>query len=128
MVRTWLACFADLVVLSTAAGPSRAADIPAGSAQQRLELGGKRFEIFTYRPKCTDPALLVVLHGQNHNADDYRDWARPIADWLCLIVAAPRFGEKRFPRWRYQHGGIARDGAVQDRGEAAPEALRALEP
>jgi pimeloyl-ACP methyl ester carboxylesterase len=88
--------------------------LSAGSGQRRLDLGDMRLTVFTYRPACREPSLLLVLHGQNHNADDYRDWARPLADRHCLLVVAPRFGKSQFPRWRYQHGGIARDGAVQD--------------
>jgi pimeloyl-ACP methyl ester carboxylesterase len=60
---------------------------------------------------------LLVFHGQNHNADDYRDWARPLADKHCMLVVAPRFPKSQFPRWRYQHGGIAQNGVVQDSRE-----------
>lgn len=91
-----------------------ATPLPAGPGEQRLELGDVRLTVFTYRPACRDPALLLVFHGQNRNADDYRDWARPLADRQCLLVVAPRFGKAQFPGWRYQRGGIVRDGAMQD--------------
>jgi pimeloyl-ACP methyl ester carboxylesterase len=94
-----------------------AAPLPAGSSEQRIELKGVSLTVFSYRPGCREPSLLIVLHGQNHNADDYRDWARPLADRNCMLVAAPRFDKRRFPRWRYQHGGIAKDGVVQDPNE-----------
>jgi pimeloyl-ACP methyl ester carboxylesterase len=97
--------------------PGAAEPLPSGSGERRLDLGDVRLTVFTYRPACSDPSLLLVLHGQNHNADDYRDWARPLADGHCLLVVAPRFAKSQFPRWRYQHGGIARDGAVQDPSE-----------
>lgn len=93
---------------------ANAADpIAAGAGRIEVALGAETIEVFTYRPRCTDPGLLVVLHGQGRNADGYRDHARPLADRLCLLVAAPRFDRKRFPQWRYQHGGIVRDGVVQ---------------
>ena len=92
---------------------SIAAPLPAGSGEQRIELGDVRLTVFTYRPACRDPSLLLVFHGQNRNADDYRDWARPLADKQCLLVVAPRFGKAQFPGWRYQRGGIVRDRAVQ---------------
>lgn len=100
-----------------AAAPCSAKPFPAGSAEQRVRLGDITLTVFTYRPACRDPSLLLVFHGQNRNADDYRDWARPLADKHCLLVAAPRFGKERFPRWRYQHGGIARNGVVQSPDE-----------
>ena len=102
---------AALVVLAPAI--TMAEPIAAGAGRVELALGAETLEVFTYRPRCSDPALLVVLHGQGRNADGYRDYARPLADRLCLLVAAPRFDRKRFPQWRYQHGGIVRDGVVQ---------------
>jgi len=35
-----------------------------------------------------------------------------LADKMCLIVYAPLFDKKRFPGWRYNRGGIVRDGRV----------------
>jgi pimeloyl-ACP methyl ester carboxylesterase len=93
--------------------PGAAAPLSAASGERRLSLGDLRLTVFTYRPACRDPSLLLVFHGRNHNADDYRDWARPLADKHCMLVVAPRFAKWQFPRWRYQHGGIARDGVVQ---------------
>lgn len=94
--------------------PGAAMPLPAGSSERRLSLADARLTVFAYRPACRDPSLLLVFHGQGHNADDYRDWARPLADKHCMLVVAPRFSKSQFPRWRYQHGGIARDGEVQD--------------
>ena len=91
-----------------------ATPLPAGTGEQRLELGDGHLTVFTYRPTCQDPSLLLVFHGQNRNARDYRDWTRPLADKLCMLIVAPRFGKDRFPGWRYQRGGIVQDGAVQD--------------
>lgn len=93
--------------------PGTAEPLPAGSGERRLSLG-TRLTVLTYRPACNEPSLLLVFHGQNHNAGDYRDWARPLADKHCMLVVAPRFGKSQFPRWRYQHGGIVRDGEMQD--------------
>ena len=112
-----LGAAAGLMLFMALALPAAAAPLPAGSGERRLDVGGARLTVFTYRPACSDPSLLLVFHGQNHNADDYRDWARPLADRHCMLVVAPRFPKSQFPRWRYQHGGIAQDGAVQDSRE-----------
>jgi len=71
--------------------------------------------VFTYRPAgCSDPTLLMVFHGIARNARSYRDYARPVADRVCLLIVAPVFDERVFPTWRYQRGGIVKDTAVQD--------------
>ncbi len=87
--------------------------IAEGAGRIEIALGAETLEVFTYRPRCSEPALLIVLHGQGRNADGYRDYARPLADRLCLLVVAPRFDRRRFPQWRYQHGGIVRGGVVR---------------
>lgn len=85
----------------------------AGSAERTVEIAGLSIEVFTYRPAgCRIAGLLVVFHGITRNADDYRDHAKPIADRLCLVIAAPRFDERRFPSWRYQHGGVVDHGEL----------------
>ena len=81
---------------------------PPGSDEQTIGVGKDAIRIFTYRPTgCRIAGLLVVFHGLDRNADGYRDHAKPLADRLCLVVAAPLFDERRFPTWRYQRGGVA---------------------
>jgi alpha-beta hydrolase superfamily lysophospholipase len=76
--------------------------------------------------------VLVVLHGLGRNAAGYRDHARALADRHGLIVVAPLFDRARFPVWRYQLGGVARDGsgktdlALQPRGAWLSATLDAL--
>jgi poly(3-hydroxybutyrate) depolymerase len=106
-------------VLSLALSPivvaqSWAAPIPPGPGEQDARLGNTVLHVFTYRPDCPDPSVLLVFHGVSRNASGYRDHARPLADKLCMIVVAPLFDKERFPRWRYQYGGMVRRHAVQD--------------
>src|SRR5262249_7488311 len=58
---------------------------PSGSGEQMMELKAERLTVFTYRPGCLEPSLLIVLHGKGRNADQYRDWARPLADQHCFL-------------------------------------------
>jgi pimeloyl-ACP methyl ester carboxylesterase len=58
--------------------------------------------------------LLLVFHGVARNARSYRDYTRPLADRNCLILVAPLLGQHDFPGWRYQRGGIVKDGVVQN--------------
>ena len=96
--------------------PASADPIGAGDGQQTVNLNGTRMEVFTYRPaQCSDPSLLLVFHGATRDAENYRDYARPLADRLCMLVVAPLFDRKRFPSWRYQRGGIVNEtGTVQN--------------
>ncbi len=98
-------------------GPLQAAPIEPGSGRQVADLAGFRLAIYTYRPECADPSILLVFHGLNRNADRYRDYARSLGDRLCMLVVAPKFDKERFPTWRYQRGGIVdRRGVVQPPG------------
>ena len=55
--------------------------IGTGSGRQTVSLGDTRIPVFTYRPAgCADPSLLLVFHGAERNAEDYRDYARGLAD------------------------------------------------
>jgi pimeloyl-ACP methyl ester carboxylesterase len=57
--------------------------------------------------------LLLVFHGLDRNADQYRDHAHSLGDRLCAIIVAPLFSKEGFPTWRYQRGGIVSHGVVQ---------------
>src|SRR5262249_2559907 len=97
-----------------------------GNAKQSVDLGRLSLDIYTYRPDCPNPALLLVFHGINRNARSYRDFARPIADSACMIVVAPLFDEDRFPSWAYQRGGIVHRRAVQDQSQWTGQVVVAL--
>src|SRR6266446_5197035 len=67
---------AALLAVSVAA----AEPIAAGLGQQTVRLGNTPLPVFTYRPTgCADPSLLLVFHGAERNAEDYRDYARGLA-------------------------------------------------
>jgi pimeloyl-ACP methyl ester carboxylesterase len=96
--------------------PVIAEPIGTGSGRQTAVLGNTQIPIFTYRPTgCTDPSLLLVFHGAERDAEDYRDYARGLADRHCMLVVAPLFAQHAFPSWRYQRGGIVdKSGAIRD--------------
>jgi len=84
--------------------------IPVGDAEQRIQINDVSFQIFTYKPSCPVKEILVVFHGVNRNADEYRNNARSIADTHCMIIVAPVFEKSIFPKSRYQFGGVFRQG------------------
>lgn len=104
-----------------------AAPIAAGDGQQTVDIAGTRMTVFTYRPaNCSDLSLLLVFHGVARNARSYRDYARPLADRNCLLLVAPLFAQRDFPGWRYQRGGIVKDGVVQNPSDWSGRLVLAL--
>jgi pimeloyl-ACP methyl ester carboxylesterase len=106
-----------VLLLPLLGAPAVAEPIPQGLGEQTFTVKGEPLEAYTYRPQCKDPSLLVVFHGQDRDAADYRDDAAELADSACMLVVAPLFDAERFPTWRYQQGGLARRGAVQPQAE-----------
>jgi len=89
------------------------AGLPDGSDKVVVQAGGRELTVFTYKPeKCNGP-LVLVFHGTNRNADEYRDWAKVIADRTGGIVAAPLFDKDAFPVIAYQMGGLMKAGKPQ---------------
>ncbi len=83
-----------------------------------LEIRGKSIEVFTYRPKNFDGGrLIVVMHGMNRNARDYRDNAVTLGDRFGALIAAPAFDLGQFPVEAYQRGGVTRDSKPQPESE-----------
>ena len=77
-----------------------ALDIPAGAASFRFDgWDGPPIDVFTQRPErlSAGTEIIIVLHGMNRNADDYRDDWRAIADACDVVVLVPRFDDRRFP-------------------------------
>jgi len=101
--------------------------IPPGAGQQTVNLGGTALTVYTYRPsQCAEPKLLLVFHGLNRHAAEYRDHARWLGDTACMIVAAPEFDRKRFPTWSYQRGGIVHHRRVLPPNEWTVQYVPAL--
>lgn len=93
-----------------------AAPLPVGAAQVVMPNASEPLTIYTYKPaNYRGGPLLVVFHGVQRNAEDYRNFAITLAERFGAIVAAPHFDKERFPMARYQRGGIQKSD-----GTAAP--------
>ena len=107
---------ATCLASSLAASASVAGPITTG--EHTADTNGTLLTVFTYRPaECPDPSLLLVFHGAQRDAANYRDFARPLADQHCLLVVAPRFDQHTYPSWRYQRGGIVRKNGTVRRSQ-----------
>lgn len=87
--------------------------LPVGPSEVTLRIGKQDFTVFTYKAKNPTGPLILVFHGVNRNASEYRDWSKVIADRTGGIVAAPLFDLERFPSAAYQSGGLMKDKQPQ---------------
>lgn len=110
-----LGCIALLLSLFLSL-PLRAEPLPKGPGQVVFSNEGEPITLFTYKPPTyRDGPLLVVFHGVQRNAEDYRNFAITLAERFKAIVVAPLFDRDRFPMARYQRGGL-----VDEQGRAQP--------
>jgi hypothetical protein len=121
LLAPWLAVTA-LAGVPGAMAPARGDEVglPPGSGQFTFRAGDVDLEVFTYRPDgvaAERARLLLVFHGVARNADEYRDWAVPLARATNAVVATPRFTKDTFPNTKYQQGNLLHDGRVVPRAE-----------
>ena len=105
-----------LLALAFVVGFSLRADpLPKGPGKVECPNGDEPIVLFTYKPPSyKNGPLLVVFHGVQRNAEDYRNFAITMAERFGAIVVAPLFDASRFPSVRYQRGGlIGADGTAQ---------------
>src|SRR3954453_23094345 len=92
------------------------AAIPQGPARLEGALHPATFEGFPYKPAgYRDGPMLMVFHGMDRNADEYRDHARAMGDRFGMLVVAPRFDSKQFGAGKYQQGGLLAGGRLLPR-------------
>jgi pimeloyl-ACP methyl ester carboxylesterase len=111
MIRPALHGLLLLVVVKFCPG----APLPAGPGRTELPDAREPITLFTYKPPTyRGGPLLIVCHGVQRNAEDYRNFAITLAERFGVLVVAPLFDKERFPMARYQRGGlVGADGAVQ---------------
>lgn len=110
----------------------RSAPLPAGASSQDIPTTGGVIKVFTYRPSLYKGGpLVVVFHGVNRNAEDYRNFAIAVAERFKVLVAAPLFERERFPVDAYIRGGLLnKDGTLRPRESwtyaLVPQLVKAL--
>lgn len=86
----------------------------------------KPMRVYTYRPRQCDEKcpLQFVLHGAKRNASDYRDhWELP-ADRHGIVIVAPEFSQRHWPRAAgYNLGNVERQDDREKWGFSAIEHL-----
>ncbi|HYV34966.1 MAG TPA: hypothetical protein VE988_04625 [Gemmataceae bacterium] len=88
--------------------------IPVGSSKIVVDVGSRKLDVFTYKPaKYKDGPLIVIFHGTNRNADEYRDFGKGMAERFGALIVAPLFDNKQFPSDLYHNGGLLKKGKLQ---------------
>lgn len=97
------------------AHPLWADPLPTGPATLAFPNDAEPITLYTYKPPTyKDGPLLIVCHGVQRNAEEYRNFAITLAERYGVIVVAPLFDDERFPSSRYQRIGLLdKDGNVQ---------------
>jgi pimeloyl-ACP methyl ester carboxylesterase len=112
--------------------PIFAAPLPPGASSQDIPTTGGVIKVFTYKPSLYKGGpLVLVFHGVNRNAEDYRNFAIAVAERFKVIVAAPLFDRERFPPDAYIRGGLLnQDGSLRPREQwtyaLVPQLIAAL--
>lgn len=116
----WLGCAVLLRAQTSQAEPSgvaplKADAVPVGPGKLVMPNGSEPITLFTYKPPTYKGGpLVVVCHGVQRNAEDYRNFAITMAERFGVIIVAPLFDTERFPSARYQRGGlVTKEGKVQ---------------
>ena len=120
-----------LAAVAMAAGVCHAATpIPPGKWSfvftDRKGHADRPIRVYTFRPRTCDTKcpILFVMHGVKRNASDYRDQWQEHAERHNLLVVAPEFSQKDWPRAaNYNLGGVAENANPEKWTFAAIEHL-----
>jgi pimeloyl-ACP methyl ester carboxylesterase len=102
--RGWLV--AALLALGVSASGCVAAATPIPDGKWRFQFVDAKgrpdrpLDVYTYRPRACDSRcpIVFVMHGVKRDASHYRDYWELPADRHRVIVVAPTFAQKQWPR------------------------------
>lgn len=78
---------------------------------ESLGANASALNVFYYRPAkwTSDQPIVIVQHGMQRNAQEYRDGWITYANQYNLLVVCPEFSEEKFPGVRYYNTGNISD-------------------
>lgn len=98
--------FLAALVLVAGVMPCARAATPIPDGRWRFQFVDARgrpdrpIDVYTYRPRRCDSRcpIVFVMHGVKRNASDYRAYWELIADKYQLLIVAPTFDQKHWPK------------------------------
>lgn len=102
-------------------------ELPPGAGYLRAKVADPKLTVFTYRPDHASPSgILFLFDGLKRDAEGIRDRAVALAERTGLVTFAPLMDRRRFPRWRYDLGGVIRDRGMAPRDDWTAPLLQRL--
>lgn len=111
--------FTCLIILLQAVGcsasPQQAAPLDVGAGMFTMpEAAGANsndLSVFYYRPAgwTPDKPVIIIQHGFQRNAQEYRDGWIKYAEQYNLLVVCPEFSQEKYPGVRYYNTGNVSD-------------------
>jgi pimeloyl-ACP methyl ester carboxylesterase len=94
---------------------THATPLPTGPGEFTFPNAGEPIKVYGYKPPTYDHGpLIVVIHGSDRDAENYRNNAITVAERCNAIIVAPLFDPERFTDERYKRGGgVMHDGKLQ---------------
>lgn len=119
-----------LALAAIVLGAARAEDGPVGQFMVTGWAGPPLRVFYVERPQAAleGAPVVIVMHGVNRNADEYRDNWIELSERYGLRVYAPEFSAEAFPgAAQYNLGGVGTDAAVSSYAAIEPlfDAIRA---
>lgn len=100
------------------------AGVPVGTNVCTVGKGAQTIRVFTFKPaNFSGGPIFFVFHGMKRNAEDYRDYAIPLAKKYRAMVAAPLMDAEQFPSHAYARGN---PGSAGDAFDRASEVIRTI--
>ena len=104
LIGFWFVAFLASDFLPLAAQESA---IAVGKSSIVFTIQDKVIPVFFYKPSYyRKDRIIVVMHGVNRNADEYRDHAVSMGDRFNALIVAPLLDTEQFPSIKYQRGGV----------------------
>ncbi|MDF2856985.1 MAG: hypothetical protein K0Q87_2836 [Neobacillus sp.] len=77
------------------------------SMPENTGVNSNDLKVFYYRPSnwTPDRPIVIVQHGVQRNAEEYRNEWQPYADKYNLLVACPHFSKEKYPGVRFYNLG-----------------------
>ncbi len=107
----WCICFIMMISANVQAADNTSHGSGVFSMQEASGATAEPLNIYYYRPEkwTAERPIVVVFHGVQRNAKEYRDNWIELAEQYNLLVVCPEFSQSKYPGVRYYNMGNISD-------------------